>query len=96
MSEEKIEIKFIDHGVNWYSANDNIPRAYTDGSKKRFVQWFNSQSKELHNVPEVALCDEIFIANEPSYKDKQYVIDLLEVGESCIVEENMCIIMRVK
>ena len=96
MSEEKMELKFIDHGVNCYSANDNIPRIYTDGSKKRFVQWFNSQSKELHGIPEVALCDEIFIADEPDYKDKQYIIDLLEVGESCVVEEDMCIITRVK
>lgn len=32
MSEENIELKFINHGVNWYSANDNIPRAYS--SKK--------------------------------------------------------------
>jgi hypothetical protein len=96
MNEEKIELKFIDHGVNWYWADDNISRAYTDGSKKRFVQWFNSQSKELHGVPEVALCDEIFIANNPDYKEKQYIIDLLEVGESCIVENDICIIMRVK
>lgn len=96
MIEEKIELKFINHGVNWYSANDNIPRAYTDGSKKRFVQWFNSQSKELYGLPEVALCDEIFIANEPDYKEKRYIIDLLEVGESCVVSEDKCIITRVK
>ena len=96
MSEEKIELKFINHGVNWYIANDNISRAYTDGSKKRFVQWFNSQSKELYGLPEVALCDEIFVANEPDYQDKKYIIDLLEVGESCIVKENVCIITRVK
>lgn len=73
-----------------------ISRAYTDGSKKRFVQWFNSQKKELRGIPEVALCDEIFIANEPDYKEKQYIIDLLEVGESCVVSKDECIITRVK
>ena len=75
--------------------NDGICRNYSADGKKRFVQWFNSNSKDLENVPEVALCDEVFIANEPDYKDKRYIIDLLEVGESCIVEENVCIIMRV-
>lgn len=75
---------------------DGISRAYHPNGKKRFVQWFNTSYKELKDVPEVALCDEIFIANEPDYAKKQYIIDLLEVGESCIVEENVCIITRVK
>ena len=76
--------------------NDGICRAYSKNGKKRFVQWFNSYSDGLENVPEVALCDEIFVANEPDYQDKKYIIDLLEVGESCVVKENVCIITRVK
>ena len=76
--------------------NDGISRCYSYTGKKRFVQWFNSCSDGLTNVPEVALCDEVFIANEPDYQDKRYVINLLEVGESCIVEEDICIITRVK
>lgn len=75
---------------------DGICRNYSEEGHKRFVQWFNSYSEELENVPEVALCDEVFIANEQDYQEKRHVIDLLEVGESCIVEENVCIVTRVK
>ena len=75
--------------------HDGIQRSYYGGDK-RFVQWFNSDTEELENVPEVALCDEVFIHEEPDFDKARHRIDLLEVGESCVVEENMCIIMRVK
>lgn len=75
--------------------SDGVHRSYYGGTK-RFVQWFNSDTEELENVPEVALCDEVFIHDEPDFDKARHRIDLLEVGESCIVEENMCIVMRVK
>ena len=74
---------------------DGISRSYFGGDK-RFVQWFNSDTEEFENVPEAALCDEVFIHDEPDFDKARHRIDLLEVGESCVVEENMCIIMRVK
>lgn len=69
---------------DYYHINDGVCRAYSDNGTKRFMQWFNPKM----DVPEVALCDEEFINNEPDYADK--------VGESCIVEEDICIITRVK
>lgn len=75
--------------------SDGVHRSYYGGTK-RFVQWFNSDTEELESVPEVALCDEVFIHDEPDFDKARHRIDLLEVGESCVVEENMCIIMRVK
>ena len=79
-----------------YKKTDLIPRAYFNG-KKRFVQWFNSDyGKPLYQVPEVALCDEVFLQQEDDYKNKLKDIEALKVGESCIVEEDTCIITRVK
>jgi hypothetical protein len=77
------------------TACDGIHRSY-HGGDKRFVQWFNSDTEDLENVPEVALCDEVFIHDEPDFDKARHRIDLLEVGESCIVEENVCIVVRVK
>lgn len=77
------------------TASDGIHRSYYGGDK-RFVQWFNSDTEELENVPEVALCDEVFIHDDPDFDKARHRIDLLEVGEACVVEEDMCIIMRVK
>lgn len=75
---------------------DFISRSYTLGSTKRFVQWFNSDLEQLFGVPEVALCDEVFLHDEPDYADALYKLDLLEVGESCVVTEGECIVTRVK
>ena len=77
------------------TASDGIHRSY-QGGDKRFVQWFNSDTEELDNVPEVALCDEVSIHDEPYFDKVGHRIDLLEVGESCIVDEDMCIVVRVK
>lgn len=75
---------------------DFISRSYTLGSTKRFVQWFNSDLEQLSGVPEVALCDEVFLHDEPDYADALHKLDLLEVGESCVVTEGECIVTRVK
>ena len=45
---------------NFYK-KDGISRVYAEGGNKRFMQWFNSETHELENVPEVALCDEFFL-----------------------------------
>ena len=82
--------------INVAHYNDFIHRSYADGSEKRFMCWFNSSKDELLNVPEVSLCDELFIAGEPDYDAKRHEIDLLTVGESCVVEEDVHIITRVK
>ena len=89
---ENFDLKFIETGVNDYSANDGVCRAYAKGSKKRFMEWFNPQL----GVPEVSLCDEVFLQNEKDFAEKLHVIELLEVGESCIVEENVCVVTRVQ
>lgn len=77
------------------TACDGIHRSYYGGDK-RFVQWFNSDTEDLENVPEVALCDEVFIHDEPYFDKTRHRIDSLDIGESCVVEEDMCIITRVK
>lgn len=82
--------------INVTHYNDFIHRSYEDGSEKRFMCWFNTNKEELLNVPEVSLCDELFIAGEPDYDAKRHEIDLLDVGESCVVEEDVHIITRVK
>lgn len=76
---------------DYYHINDGVSRAYCNGTK-RFMQWFNPKME----VPEVALCDEEFINAEPDFEDKRDIINKLKVGESCIVEEDICIITRVK
>lgn len=81
--------------AEYKTMSDGVHRVYLGGTK-RFVQWFNSDTEELENVPEVALCDEVFIHDEPDFDKARHLIDLLEVGEACVVEEDMCIIMRVK
>lgn len=77
---------------DYYHINDGISRAYSAHGTKRFMQWFNPKME----VPEVALCDEEFINDEPDYENKRDIINKLNVGESCIVEEDICIITRVK
>ena len=73
---------------NFYK-KDGISRVYAEGGNKRFMQWFNSETTELENVPEVALCDEIFLNDEPDFANKIDELNNLKIGESCIVEENM-------
>lgn len=83
----------------FYSAyktrSDDVHMSYYGGAK-RFVLWFNSDTKDFANVPEVTLCDEVFIRDKPDFAKDRHRIDLLDVGESCIVKENMYIIMRVQ
>lgn len=81
--------------AEYKTMSDGIHRVYLGGDKL-FVQWFNSDTDEFERIPEVALCDELFIKEEPDYSEKLHEIELLEVGEACVVEEDMCIIMRVK
>lgn len=70
---------------------DGIERLYHKNSKMRFIQWFN-----MNNVPELSMVDELFIKNEKDYQNKKDKILSLKVGQSCIVENNVCIITRVK
>ena len=88
-----INIKIKDKTINeYYHITDNVCRCYTEGSTKRFVEWFDP----ILEVPEVALCDEVLINNEPDYVHVKDKINTLKVGESCIVNEGECIITRVK
>ena len=74
---------------------DFICRAYYGGTKK-FVEWFNPESEEFCDVPEVALCDETFVRDDPDYAPDFEKINSLEVGESMILDNRNAIIMRVK
>lgn len=74
---------------------DFICRAYHEGTKK-FVEWFNPESEEYCDVPEVRLCDENFVRNDPDYAPDFEKINSLEVGESMILDNGNAIIMRVK
>lgn len=87
------ETKELEHN---YTKKDFVSRCYSPGSKKRFMEWFNSDKAVLHGVPEVALCDEIFLNEEDDFKYKIDELNALNVGESCIVEDDVCIVTRVK
>lgn len=90
----KIKNRTGDKTINeYYHIPDNVCRCYTEGSTKRFVEWFDP----ILEVPEVALCDEVLINNEPDYAHAKDKINNLKVGESCIVDESGCVIVtRVK
>ena len=74
---------------------DFICRAYYGGTKK-FVEWFNPESEEFCDVPEVALCDETFVRDDPDYAPDFEKINSLKIGESMILDNGNAIIMRVK
>lgn len=79
-----------------YIKKDFVSRCYSPGGKKRFMEWFNSDKAILDVVPEVALCDEIFLNGEEDFKHKIDELNSLNIGESCIVENDVCIVTRVK
>jgi hypothetical protein len=81
--------------MNFYK-KDHVSRCYTQGGKKRFMQWFNSDKHEMFGIPEVALCDELFLNDEEDFQHKIDEINSLNIGETCIVENDVCIITRVK
>ena len=73
---------------NFYK-KDGISRVYAEGGKKRFMQWFNSETMELENVPEVALCDEIFLNDEHDVEFsnsvyEQYLQNITEIEKGLV------------